>query len=165
MQKRRGDKRPPPRPRTARAVLADSTRGWECCTFPSRGGVVRRADDARRGRRVRVAGSARVHAAGRRDNSERIAILRAANGSETERIAGQALRSWFRANEKKAQETVLKLAAAADGSPDSKHTQDLIAMAPTAAELASARVWVVEQDALEEFVEIVDEAIEHVLDH
>ena len=56
----------------------------------------------------------------------------------------------------------LKLVAAADGSPASKHAQDLVALNPTDAELARARAWAIDQDAFEGFGNIVDQVIEHV---
>lgn len=59
----------------------------------------------------------------------------------------------------------LKLYAAADNSPSSVHTQDLIALRPTAAELAVATKWVVGQDASPEFASIVTKVVEHVIQH
>lgn len=56
----------------------------------------------------------------------------------------------------------LKLFAAADSGADSVHCQDLIALRPTRAELNSVRDWVVSQDALVEWGNIVDEVIDHV---
>lgn len=59
----------------------------------------------------------------------------------------------------------LKLYAAADQGPRSVHAQDLIALAPTDEELADARQWVIQQDALEEYAQIVDGVILHVCNH
>lgn len=56
----------------------------------------------------------------------------------------------------------LKLFAACDHSPASVHCQDLIALAPSAPELARAREWVVTQDASEAWPGIVDQVMAHV---
>jgi hypothetical protein len=56
----------------------------------------------------------------------------------------------------------LKLFAAADLSPRSVHAQDLVALAPSNAELEDAAAWVVTQDASTEFPRIVQEIVDHV---
>ncbi len=56
----------------------------------------------------------------------------------------------------------LKLHAAADRDADSVHYQDLLALAPTDAELEEARTLVVEQDAGIEFPHLIDEMISHI---
>ena len=57
----------------------------------------------------------------------------------------------------------LKLYAAADDiGPQSRHFQDLLALAPTAAELEQARGWIKTQDTSPEFAQIVGEVIAHV---
>lgn len=56
----------------------------------------------------------------------------------------------------------LKLFAAVDQSPRSVHAQDLIALAPTDAELEAAAEWVVTQDASLEFPRLVQEMVDHV---
>jgi len=56
----------------------------------------------------------------------------------------------------------LKLAAAVDHGPESVHVQDLIALRPRHEELAAAEAWVVEQDALPEFADIVAQVVAHV---
>lgn len=56
----------------------------------------------------------------------------------------------------------LKLFAAVNSGPWSVHAQDLIALAPTAAEWNESRRWVATQDAYEAFPALVDEMIEHV---
>lgn len=59
----------------------------------------------------------------------------------------------------------LKLYAAADNEPGSKHVQDLVCLAPSTDEWADARAWVVQQDASTAFHSIVDEVIDHVRTH
>ncbi len=56
----------------------------------------------------------------------------------------------------------LKLFAAADGGPGSVHTQDLVALQPTPAELASAAEWVRTQDEAPEWTFLVEEVCRHV---
>jgi hypothetical protein len=57
----------------------------------------------------------------------------------------------------------LKLYAAADDvGPQSRHFQDLVALAPTAAELSQARAWIKTQDRSPEFADSVDQVIAHV---
>jgi hypothetical protein len=57
----------------------------------------------------------------------------------------------------------LKLFAAADDvGPQSRHFQDLLALAPNAGELSQAREWIKTQDIAPEFTRIVDEVIAHV---
>ncbi len=56
----------------------------------------------------------------------------------------------------------LKLFAAADNGPRSVHTQDLIALQPSANELRHAAEWVVTQDASPEFTSIVHEVVSYV---
>lgn len=56
----------------------------------------------------------------------------------------------------------LKLFAAADHAPTSKHVSDLVDLAPTQAEWAEAAAWVKKQDAAAEFAGIVEEVIAHV---
>jgi hypothetical protein len=56
----------------------------------------------------------------------------------------------------------LKLFAAVDAGPRSVHLQDLLALAPTDAELEESRRWVATQDANEEFPSMISEVIEYV---
>jgi hypothetical protein len=56
----------------------------------------------------------------------------------------------------------LKLFAAVDTDPGSVHVQDLLALAPTDAELEEARGWVITQDAYEGFTSMISQVIEHV---
>lgn len=56
----------------------------------------------------------------------------------------------------------LKLFAAVDNSPGSVHTQDLMALRPTATELDEAARWVITQDASPEFEIMVRRVIEYV---
>ena len=57
-----------------------------------------------------------------------------------------------------------KLYAAADQtSPASVHFQDLLALRPTAQELANATAWVREQDASSEFHTVVDRVVDHAI--
>lgn len=56
----------------------------------------------------------------------------------------------------------LKLFAAVDTGPGSVHVQDLLALAPTDAELEEARGWVMTQDAYEGFAAMISQVIEHV---
>ncbi len=57
----------------------------------------------------------------------------------------------------------MKLYAAADQGPQSKHMHDLRALDPTAEELDAARAWCCSQDVSEPFAGEVDEAIRWVL--
>lgn len=59
----------------------------------------------------------------------------------------------------------LKLFAAVDSDPASVHVQDLLALAPTEAELEESRRWVGVQDAYEGFTFLVSQVIEHVRRH
>ncbi len=56
----------------------------------------------------------------------------------------------------------LKLYAAVDTGPDSVHTRDLIALAPTDSELSEASRWVGDQDVSREFRAMLDETVAHV---
>lgn len=56
----------------------------------------------------------------------------------------------------------LKLFAAADQGPRSKHASDLQALAPTREEWAEAAAWVKAQDRAPEFPGIVDGVVQHV---
>lgn len=56
----------------------------------------------------------------------------------------------------------LKLYAAVDSGPESVHTQDLLALAPTDSELLEASEWVRAQDASPEFGGILDQVVAHV---
>jgi hypothetical protein len=56
----------------------------------------------------------------------------------------------------------LKLYAAADQDPRSKHVVDLVRLAPTVDELAAAAPWVKGQDAGAEFAQFVDAVIQHL---
>ncbi|MGE0547354.1 MAG: DUF6036 family nucleotidyltransferase [Kofleriaceae bacterium] len=56
----------------------------------------------------------------------------------------------------------LKLYAAADSAPGSKHVQDLIELDPSGDELLDAAAWVKQQDAGVEFASFVDSVIAHV---
>ena len=56
----------------------------------------------------------------------------------------------------------LKLYAAADHAPGSKHVADLIELDPTLEELCEAAVWVKGQDIGVEFPRFVDAVIDHV---
>lgn len=56
----------------------------------------------------------------------------------------------------------LKLFAAVDQGTDSVHYQDLVALEPTEAELATARKWVESQDAAPIFPELVTKCVNHV---
>jgi hypothetical protein len=56
----------------------------------------------------------------------------------------------------------LKLFATADQSPRSVHAQDLLALAPSEAELREAAAWVITQDASPLFPEIVAKVVEYV---
>ncbi|MGH7583991.1 MAG: hypothetical protein ACREL5_12270 [Gemmatimonadales bacterium] len=59
----------------------------------------------------------------------------------------------------------LKLFAAVDCSPESVHTQDLIALAPTRGELDQAATWVATQDASPHFPSHLAKVIDHVIKH
>ena len=56
----------------------------------------------------------------------------------------------------------LKLYAAADHDPGSKHVKDLIELDPSADELREAAMWVKQQDAGAEFASFVDAVIAHL---
>jgi hypothetical protein len=56
----------------------------------------------------------------------------------------------------------LKLYAAVDNDPKSKHVQDLIDLAPTGDELRVAAAWVKQQDAGAEFGGFVDSVVGHL---
>jgi hypothetical protein len=56
----------------------------------------------------------------------------------------------------------LKIYAAADAAPNSKHVDDLIALAPNDAELVGAAAWVKQQDAGVEFAGFVDAVVLHL---
>jgi hypothetical protein len=56
----------------------------------------------------------------------------------------------------------LKLFATVDQSLRSVHGQDLLALAPTDAELAEAAAWVATQDASPEFPRFIDEVVAYV---
>ena len=57
-----------------------------------------------------------------------------------------------------------KLYAAADQtSPESVHFQDLLALRPTAQELANAAAWVREQDTSPEFHSVVERVVDHAI--
>ncbi len=56
----------------------------------------------------------------------------------------------------------LKLYAAADGDPKSKHVRDLIDLDPTDTELLDAAAWVKQQDQGAEFGEFVDSVVAHL---
>lgn len=57
----------------------------------------------------------------------------------------------------------LKLYAAADDvGPASRHFKDLLALAPTAADLEAARRWIATQDASQVMANAVDQVIAHV---
>jgi hypothetical protein len=56
----------------------------------------------------------------------------------------------------------LKLYAAIDQGPESVHVQDLLALAPTDAELSAAAQWVGAQDASPGFARFLDEVIRYV---
>lgn len=56
----------------------------------------------------------------------------------------------------------LKLFAAVDQGKESVHVQDLVTLAPTHTELRDAADWVAAQDASEHFVQMIEEAAEHV---
>lgn len=56
----------------------------------------------------------------------------------------------------------LKLYAATDHAPGSKHVADLIRLEPTAAELRDAAAWVKDQDGSPEFKSFVDAVVAHV---
>ncbi len=58
----------------------------------------------------------------------------------------------------------LKLCAAADQTLRSVHAQDLVALAPSDAELDEAAAWVLTQDASPVFPRLVAEVVEHVRD-
>jgi hypothetical protein len=58
----------------------------------------------------------------------------------------------------------LKLFAAADQSIRSVHAQDLVALAPTDAELEDAVRWVLTQDVSQVFPDLVAEVVQHVRD-
>ncbi|HEX8243063.1 MAG TPA: hypothetical protein VF541_06200 [Longimicrobium sp.] len=58
----------------------------------------------------------------------------------------------------------LKLFAAVDQSLRSVHAQDLIALAPTDAELDEASGWVLTQDASHVFPQLVSQVVQHVRD-
>lgn len=58
----------------------------------------------------------------------------------------------------------LKLFAAVDNSPQSVHTQDLIALAPNDTELHDAAIWVASQDASPHFTELMTGVIQYVQD-
>ena len=59
----------------------------------------------------------------------------------------------------------LKLFAAVDQSVRSVHAQDLLALAPSDAELEEAAAWVVTQDASDSFPRLIAEVVEHVRAH
>ncbi|HEV3051855.1 MAG TPA: hypothetical protein VGX50_16225 [Longimicrobium sp.] len=59
----------------------------------------------------------------------------------------------------------LKLFATVDQGAGSVHLQDLLAMAPSDAELTEAAVWVRTQDAAVEFPLLVQQVVEHVAQH
>ncbi|HEX2095108.1 MAG TPA: hypothetical protein VHG28_22095 [Longimicrobiaceae bacterium] len=59
----------------------------------------------------------------------------------------------------------LKLFAAVDGGPGSVHVQDLLALAPTDADLAEVQSWVTTQDAYESFDAMISQVIDHVRRH
>ncbi|QDU85834.1 hypothetical protein Pla163_29750 [Planctomycetes bacterium Pla163] len=59
----------------------------------------------------------------------------------------------------------LKLYAAADQGPRSKHVHDLVALSPSEAEWNEARAWVRDQDHSPEFHRIVDQVVDHVRGH
>jgi hypothetical protein len=56
----------------------------------------------------------------------------------------------------------LKLYAAADSGPESKHVRDLLDLHPTGDELHVAAAWVKGQDASAEFATFVDSVVAHV---
>jgi hypothetical protein len=56
----------------------------------------------------------------------------------------------------------LKLYAAADHAPGSKHVADLRSLAATAEELRRAAIWVKTQDASPDFERFVDQVVEHL---
>jgi hypothetical protein len=58
----------------------------------------------------------------------------------------------------------LKLYAAADQGPRSKHVADLVQLAPTSSDWSAVRSWVVAQDAAPEYPGFVDQVIRHVDD-
>jgi hypothetical protein len=58
-----------------------------------------------------------------------------------------------------------KLFAAVDRAPSSVHAQGLAALAPTAAELDEAAVWVATQDASVDFPTRIAEVVNHVRRH
>ena len=53
----------------------------------------------------------------------------------------------------------MKLYAAADQGPGSKHMTDLMALAPTSEELDAARAWCCTQDVSKPFSDEVDAAV------
>lgn len=59
----------------------------------------------------------------------------------------------------------LKLYAAADHAPGSKHVGDLLRLAPTTDELAAAASWVKEQDQSSDFARFVDAVVTYLGDH
>jgi hypothetical protein len=56
----------------------------------------------------------------------------------------------------------LKLYAAADSGPRSKHVRDLLDLDPSSEQLANAARWVKQQDAGSEFARFVDSVIAHI---
>lgn len=56
----------------------------------------------------------------------------------------------------------LKLYAAADSGPESKHVRDLLALAPDDVEINDAAAWVKQQDASDDFARFVDSVIAHI---
>jgi hypothetical protein len=59
----------------------------------------------------------------------------------------------------------LKLHAAVDTDVKSRHCADLVALAPTRAELEETAAWVRTRDAGTGFSEVLDQVIRHVLAH
>lgn len=62
----------------------------------------------------------------------------------------------------RADQIFLKLYAAADGDPKSKHVRDLIDLKPTEDELRVAAAWVKQQDASVDFGRFVDSVVAHL---
>lgn len=56
----------------------------------------------------------------------------------------------------------LKLYAATDSDPGSKHVQDLIQLDPSDAEIRDAAIWVKQQDSGLEFASFVDAVVAHL---
>lgn len=59
-------------------------------------------------------------------------------------------------------QTCLKLFAAADGSPGSKHVADLLDLDPSDDDLLAAAAWVKQQDVSPVFADFVDAVINHI---